>query len=54
MSNLCADSESPISTCHKCFAMPVSHHQEDIGDFHIRDIEMTPKAHSRLMVRMNF
>ncbi len=24
--------------------MLISHHQEDIGDFHIRDLEITPKG----------
>ncbi len=27
--------------------MLISHHQEDIGDFHIRDVEMTHKVQSR-------
>ncbi len=42
------ESESPISTSHKCFIVTtcLSHHQEDIGDFHARDRQMTPKGHS--------
>ena len=34
--------------------MLISHHQEDIGDFHIRDLEMTPKGQSRSNVKMHF
>ena len=63
-SNLFVDSESPIyrlATSHKCFIVLVttcfkliSHHQEDIGDFHIRDLQMTPKGHLRSKVMMYF
>jgi len=34
--------------------MLISHHQEHIGNFHIRDFEMTPKGHSRSKVKMHF
>jgi len=34
--------------------MLISHHQEDIGDFYIRDLEMTPKGQSRSKVKMHF
>ena len=33
--------------------MLISHHQEDIGDFYIRDLEMTPKGQSRSKVKMH-
>ncbi len=33
--------------------MLTSHHQDDIGDFHIRDLEMTPKGQSRSKVKMH-
>ncbi len=34
--------------------MSVSHHQEDVGDVHIRDLEMTHKDQSRSKVKMHF
>ncbi len=33
--------------------MLISHRQEDIGDFHIRYLEMTPKGQSRSKVKMH-
>jgi hypothetical protein len=32
----------------------ISLHQEDIGDFHFRDLEMTPKGQSRSKVKVQF
>ncbi len=48
---MCADSERLIPTSHKVVHsnhISISRHQEDIpvGDFHIGDVEVTPKGHS--------
>jgi hypothetical protein len=34
--------------------MLISHHQEDIGDFHTRDLEMTPKGQFMSKVKVHF
>ena len=43
------DSESPIDfpIVFQSNPMLISHPEEDLGDFHIRDLEMTPKGQSR-------
>jgi hypothetical protein len=33
--------------------MRIWHHQENTGDFHIRDIEMTPKHQSKSKVKLH-
>ncbi len=33
--------------------MLISHHEEDIDDFHIHDLEMPPKDQSRSKVKMH-
>jgi len=35
-------------------AICISHSEEDMGDFHIRDLEMTPKGQSRSKIKMHF